>query len=205
MKYSFDNVLVVGAHPDDIEIGCGATISKWYANNIDITCIIMSCENDIRLKETLNAFEALNIPKSNIIIGGFTDGNIPHNKISVSLLDKYVNKRTLILTHNEKDSHQDHKNTCLSAMSAGRNSLNFLQWPTVPFKRINLNESILPSMYVCVDGFMKKKIKSISCHKSQFNRFPKNWDKLVKKDAYIKGINSNCKYSESFYLKKYTI
>lgn len=205
MKYNFDNVVAIGAHPDDIEIGCGASLSKWYSEGLNIKCIVMSCENTTRRFEIYNAFEVLNIPKSCVIIGEFNDGSIPHNKTSVSFIDKYVNEKTLIITHNEHDAHQDHRNTSLSAMSAGRNCLNFLQWTTVPFRRVNTFENTPASFFVCVDDFIEKKLLSLTCHETQLNRFPKNWMELLRNQAYINAINSNCKYAESFYLKKFTI
>jgi LmbE family N-acetylglucosaminyl deacetylase len=205
LKYNFKNVIAIGAHPDDIEIGCGGSLSKWKSEGVDVTCIIMSCENEIRLNETYKAMDVLGIPKQSIVIADFKDGCIPHNKEAVSLIDKYVNKYSLIITHNENDSHQDHRNTSLCAMSAGRKSLSFLQWTTVPFPRINTYENTKPSMYVTIDNYLNTKISAIKCHKSQLLRFSKNWIKLLKNESYNNGVNSNSNFSESFYLKKFTI
>lgn len=205
MKYKFDNIVAVGAHPDDIEIGCGASLSKWYSEGLKITCIVMSCENTTRHKEIYTAFKKLGIPSSSVVIGEFEDGKIPHNKTTVSFLDKHINSQTLLISHNENDTHQDHINTSLSAMSSGRNALSFLQWTTVPFRRVNKFHNIHPSFYVCVDDYIYKKISSIECHNSQIKRFPINWKELIKQEALLKAVNSNCKYVESFYLKKFTI
>ena len=96
MKYNFKNVIAIGAHPDDIEIGCGGSLSKWKSEGVDVTCIIMSCENEIRLNETYKAMDVLGIPKQSIVIADFKDGCIPHNKEAVSFEDVKIPDNKLI-------------------------------------------------------------------------------------------------------------
>lgn len=198
-------ILITGAHPDDIEAGCGASISKWVKQGIPITVIVMSCETPIRKKEQEDSFKYLGI--TDYVIADFEDGAIPHNKETVSLLDNIIKDRGIntIFTHSEFDSHQDHQNTMKSTMSAGRNVNNFFHFDTVPFKRINYQEFSKPTTYSEVDNFIDYKIKSLSLHKSQIKRFPQDWEKILEAEARYKGTFISSKYAEAFYCKKLNI
>lgn len=202
---SHSKILVVGSHPDDIEAGCGASLCKWARQGIQITAVIMSCENNIRKKEQEEAFKYLGI--TDYIIANFKDGAIPHNKETVSLLDNIIKEKNIdtILTHSEFDAHQDHHSTMKSAMSAGRNVNNFFHFDTVPFKRINYQEFSKPTVYSEIDNFINCKIEALDLHKSQLNRFPQDWKEILKAEAKYKGTFISSKYAEAFYCKKLNI
>ena len=195
-------ILVIGAHPDDIEVGCGSSLCKWKRNNTTIVAAVMTCENETRRKEQIKAFEVLGI--TDYIIGDFEDGKIPHNKENVSFIDNIINKYQIntIITHSEFDSHQDHHNTMKSAMSSGRLVNNFFHFDTIPFRRINYQELSKPTIYSNIDNFIDYKIKALQCHKSQLPRFPEGWIEKIISEANYKGNSVNVKYAESFYCKK---
>tara|TARA_R110000803_G_scaffold207585_1_gene275610 strand:+ start:157 stop:786 length:630 start_codon:yes stop_codon:yes gene_type:complete len=196
-------ILITGAHPDDIEAGCGASISKWVKQGILITAVVMSCETPTRKKEQEDSFKYLGV--TDYVIANFKDGAIPHNKETVSLLDNIIKDRGIntIFTHSEFDSHQDHQNTMKSTMSSGRNVNNFFHFDTVPFKRINFQELSKPTTYVEINNFIDKKINALKFHKSQIKRFPKNWEEILKSEARYKGTFISSNYSEAFYCKKF--
>lgn len=196
------NVLVIGAHPDDIEVGCGASLCKWVKNGVNVVAVVMTCENDIRRKEQENSFKVLGIDKYHI--GHFIDGKMPHDKESVSFIDNLIKQHNIntIITHSEFDAHQDHHNTMKSAMSSGRLINNFLHFDTVPFRRINYQELSKPTVYSNVNDFIQCKIKSIKCHESQLSRFPIDWEEKLISEANYKGNFVNTRYAESFYCKK---
>ena len=122
-------VLLLGAHCDDIEIGCGATlvelVTRWP--ELDIHAVIF-CSDDRREKETRQSLATLLGAKSRVTIhfGRLRDSYLPYQPVEakeylvsrVSLL-----KPSLVFTHNRHDLHQDHRFVAELTYQALRESL----------------------------------------------------------------------------------
>src|SRR3989304_1972751 len=136
-------ILAVGAHPDDIELGCGGTIRKHILNGDEVTCIIAaggekSGDKEKRKSEALMAAKLIGIKDIQFL--DLPDTMIRHDGLTVGLLDKYINEEDgIIYVHSPKDYHQDHANIAKSVLSASRkmkNSVFFYETPstTIEFK-----------------------------------------------------------------------
>src|SRR5262245_26342048 len=78
---SIRHVLCLGAHCDDLEIGCGGTILKLAAgaNRPDFTWVVFSSDTTREAEALLSAQEFLrDAPRSRIIIKKFRDGFLPY-------------------------------------------------------------------------------------------------------------------------------
>lgn len=115
-KTSRLKVLCLGCHSDDIEIGCGGTILQWLSSykNLEIVWVVFSSGGSGREKEA-RASAALFLEsagKSEIIIKDFRDGFFPFDGANVKTVFEDELKQTspdVVLTHNGKDAHQDHR------------------------------------------------------------------------------------------------
>ncbi|MGH9294502.1 MAG: PIG-L deacetylase family protein, partial [Acidimicrobiales bacterium] len=115
-------VLAIGAHPDDVEIGCGAALLAHKVAGDDITLLVMSdgrsgtpssgasrgFSDGSRIAEQE---EAAAILGAELIWGGFRDGSVPDGPEAVGVIDDAVRRSgaDLVYTHAERDSHQDHR------------------------------------------------------------------------------------------------
>src|ERR1043165_9257035 len=111
-------VLCVGAHSDDIEIGCGGTVLRMIEQNKNIEFYwLVLCSNPQRaIEATKSANEFLKgVKKKTIIVKDFRDGFLPYIGAPVKEAFEEI-KRTfvpdLIFTHTRQDLHQDHRMTC---------------------------------------------------------------------------------------------
>ena len=117
------NILFVGAHPDDIEIGCGGTISKHLSMGDNVYVLVLSNgekgKHPAKFEECLDSMEFLKVKPENIIFGNFPDGYIKDDQYTVNFIEEYVKKFKIhrIYTHHPNDRHQDHRN-CSNAVSA---------------------------------------------------------------------------------------
>jgi LmbE family N-acetylglucosaminyl deacetylase len=108
-------VLCLGAHCDDIEIGCGATIRKLILSGqrVEIFWNVFS-SNPVRKVEAENSAEKFtrDAASINVEINNFRNGYFP--SISAEIKDYFeILKRRfepdVVFTHFAKDAHQDHR------------------------------------------------------------------------------------------------
>ena len=107
-------ILCLGAHSDDIEIGCGGTIMKLLQtySNAELLWVVFSA-NEIRKQEALKSASLLLEKASNkeIIIHHFRDSFFPYqgSEIKESFEDMKTFNPDIIFTHQSNDYHQDHR------------------------------------------------------------------------------------------------
>jgi LmbE family N-acetylglucosaminyl deacetylase len=109
-------VLCLGCHSDDIEIGCGGTVLQWLSShkNLEIVWVVFSSGGSEREKEarTSAALFLEHAKKKEVIIKDFRDGFFPFDGAQIKNVFEDELKKTspdVILTHNGKDAHQDHR------------------------------------------------------------------------------------------------
>jgi LmbE family N-acetylglucosaminyl deacetylase len=107
-------VLCLGAHSDDIEIGCGGAILRLSESRpVDFTWIVFS-SGEIRKKEAQSSAD-LFLAKAHskqVIVKDFRNGFFPYTAIEIKEYFESLKEGTepdLIFTHYSKDFHQDHR------------------------------------------------------------------------------------------------
>ena len=107
-------VVCIGAHCDDIEIGCGGTLAvlsqAWPKAHFH--CLVFSGD-EVRTRESRRCLELmLGANRFNLQVLGYRDGYFPSDwadiKRSVSDLSRAV-EADLVFTHASSDLHQDHR------------------------------------------------------------------------------------------------
>jgi LmbE family N-acetylglucosaminyl deacetylase len=108
-------VLFLGAHCDDIEIGCGATILRLRESmpEAEIRWLILS-SNEVRRREAMKSAEHFLGKESqdSIRIESFRDGYLPYSGSQVKDVFEEFKREVspdLIFTHYRHDRHQDHR------------------------------------------------------------------------------------------------
>jgi LmbE family N-acetylglucosaminyl deacetylase len=122
-------VLCLGAHADDIEIGCGGTLLDLIARRPDtrVHWVVLSARG-VREREASESAERFlaGATEKKIQLGQFRDGYFPYEGSAVkdffeSLKDEVT--PDLILTHHRDDLHQDHRIVCDLTWNTFRNHL----------------------------------------------------------------------------------
>jgi LmbE family N-acetylglucosaminyl deacetylase len=108
-------LLCLGAHSDDIEIGCGGTILRLITEVPDLVVrwIVFSATG-IREAEARNSADAFlqNVFNKRVDLGTFRDGYFPFQGADIKDYFEAVKADfdpTLVLTHRHGDAHQDHR------------------------------------------------------------------------------------------------
>ena len=118
------NILCLGAHSDDIEIGLGGTILRLAEEypNLAVTWVVFSAAGDRAVEARKSAEEFLqDVQGRQIILKEFKDGYFPSNTAAIKDVFEDLKKSLspdVIFTHYRNDLHQDHR------------QLNELTWNT---------------------------------------------------------------------------
>jgi LmbE family N-acetylglucosaminyl deacetylase len=123
------SVLLLGAHCDDIEIGCGGTVLALAARQpeVEVHWVVLS-SNDVRGPEAeacARKFLA-GVRSSEIVIQRFRDGYFPSEGDRIKDFFEELKRRVspdLIFTHQRDDWHQDHRLVCELSWNTWRNHL----------------------------------------------------------------------------------
>jgi len=215
------DILVFGAHPDDVELGCSGTIIKHLKNGLNIGIIDLTRgelgtrgTSETRNKETLNATKILGVQlRENM---KFKDGLFENNeKNKIKLIKKIRKYRPdIVLTNAPSDRHPDHGRSSQLTIDAcflsGLEKINTNQkiWrPKHVYHYIQFN-NLIPDFVVDITKEMEEKMKSILCYKTQFyNPASKETETIISSKDFLESIKyrakdlgrqSDCKYAEGF-------
>ena len=107
-------ILCLGSHSDDIEIGCGGTILRLLSSNqnVQVVWVVFSSSKE-REREARSSAELFleQAKQKEIIVNDFRDGYFPFEGAKIKDFFEELKRVSpdLILTHNRKDAHQDHR------------------------------------------------------------------------------------------------
>ena len=215
------DILVFGAHPDDVELGCGGTILKHIKQGLKVGIIDLTNgelgtrgTSLTRFDETKKATKVLGVHiRENM---GFKDGFFENNERNRIDLIKKIRKYQpeIVITNAPSDRHPDHGRasdlTLVSCFLSGLEKIDTSQkvWrPKHIYHYIQFN-NILPDFIVDISNEMDKKIESVLCYKTQFYNpnsdesetiiSSKDFLESIKYRAKDLGRQSNCKYAEGF-------
>ena len=202
-------ILCLGAHSDDIEIGCGGTILKLAEEypKAQFYWVVFSAEGQ-RAEEAYKSAERFlsNITSKVIDIQAFRDSYFPF--VGATVKDHFVRLKNdfdpdLILTHFAKDAHQDHRLISELTWNAFRNNL-ILEYE-IPKYDADLGN---PNLYVHLnESLVQEKISKIC--KVFSSQSGKEWfgEDSFRSIMRIRGLESNSpsKYSEAFYCRKMVV
>jgi len=122
-------LLCIGAHSDDLEIGCGGTVLTWLASMpaIEVTWVVLSAEG-ARASEARRSARAL-LPRAaarKVVIANFRDGYLPAQYTEVKSFFEDLKGEVdpdVVLTHLLHDRHQDHRLVAELTWNTWRNHL----------------------------------------------------------------------------------
>lgn len=163
------NVLAIGAHPDDIEMGCFATLAKHYFDGDKIFGVMITngeLGGDVGLRRKEQEAAAKEIDMK-LIFGNFPDGDVRENASMVTFLDNIIKKNEIdvVYTHSEKDRHQDHRAIARASISAARTVRELYC-----YEDLSLVSSFNPQLFVDVTETFQFKKSALQKYESQIDR-----------------------------------
>ncbi len=193
------NILAIGAHPDDIELGCGASLAKFVECGVHVRALVLTegqvgnRTGDSRVEETRAALSLLGV--EDIYTEQYPDTKLGSclNEI-IKVIESHVNDidPDRVYTMYENDRHQDHRATFEASIVACRSARQILCYET-PSSWTNFE----PQVFECVDGYHERKIAALALHKSQRDR-PYTQPDAMRTSGQFRGQQIGVKVAEAF-------
>lgn len=180
------DILAIGAHPDDVELGCGGTLAKMISENKKVGILDLT-EGELgtrgtaltRKSEAEEAGKILSIAyRENLKFrDGFFKNDDIHKIELIKIIRKY--KPDIVLANAVNDRHPDHGKAAklvydacfLSGLLKIQTSYNGVtqdKWrPKHIFNYIQWNEE-KPDFIIDISHFLDKKIEACMAYKTQF-------------------------------------
>lgn len=199
-------ILAIGAHPDDVEFGCGGTLALHAQADHEVYLLIMTeghmgGELDVRKKEQMAAADILK-PKE-FFWGGYQDTDLsPHMNQLVHDIENVIKQiePDLIFVNSEEDTHQDHRALSKAAISATRYVKNVLFYEGPTTQRFS------PNVFVDIKETMDVKIEMLLAHRSQVAKTNIEGLSIVdiaRSTAIFRGIQGRVQFAEGFVPLRY--
>lgn len=161
-----ERVLAIGAHPDDVEIGCGGILLRHRDAGHSVTILTLTDgeaggKASVRREESQRAAALLS---ARLLLLSLTDTQITEAATTISSISRVIEdvRPTTIYAHSLCDVHQDHRSAHHATMVAARviPRVYTYQSPstTVDFR---------PEHFVSIDDVLERKLNLIERHESQ--------------------------------------
>lgn len=197
-------LLLLGAHCDDIEIGCGASILRltreYPIEHVQWIVFTSTAQRQAEAKESA-AFFLQDVKQKSIVVNDFKDGILPQQAGDVKDYFEQIKrdlKPDIIFTHYRNDLHQDHRLINELTWNTFRNQL-ILEYEIQKYDGDLGN----PSFFIPVDEqTAKRKTKAIL----EFfgSQSGKHWfdEETFLALMRLRGMESATRYAEAFYMRK---
>ncbi|GAA2143004.1 PIG-L family deacetylase [Nocardioides koreensis] len=194
------DVLCLGAHPDDVEIGCGGTLLQLaLRSDVRVTGVVLTGEGE-RVREGSSALSRF-IPSAKVETAELPDGRLPARWEDVKQVLEDVAASCapdIVFAPRVDDAHQDHRLIGTLASTVWRNSL-ILHYE-IPKWDGDLGA---PTHFVPLDaGVARRKVELLNdCFPSQVGR---DWwdDEFFLGLMRIRGVECRSQYAEGFFASK---
>lgn len=190
-------VLAIGAHPDDVEIGCGGRLAQHVLEGDEVTILTLTGgaaggEVGDRQRESRAAASLLN---AELFEGGLPDTALSSGAETISVIERIIRQvqPDVVYTHSSHDTHQDHRAAHEASMVAARRVGSVLC-----YQAPSATTGFTPAHFVDVESTLSAKLAAIRCYASQVRKCDYLDEELLTATARYWARFTNVRYAEAF-------
>jgi LmbE family N-acetylglucosaminyl deacetylase len=194
------NILAIGAHPDDIEFGCGGTLIKYASKGHDVHVLVLTDGGrggDAAERRREQEAAATLLGAHQLFWGGYRDTEVVLDRDLIQKVEAVLHRirPQLILAPFGDDTHQDHRYLSSAVVTASRYTRNvlFYEGPTTA--------NFTPSVFVDVNAVLERKLDALRAHASQVEKTGVEHLSildLAQAAAHFRGVQGRVRNAEGF-------
>ncbi len=194
------NILATGAHPDDIEFGCGGTLIKYALKGHDVHLLVLTDGGrggDVAERRHEQEAAAKLLGAHQLFWGGYQDTEVTLDRDLIQKVEGVLHRIQphLILAPFGDDTHQDHRYLSASVVTASRYTRNvlFYEGPTTA--------NFTPSVFVDINAVLERKLDALRAHASQVGKTGVEHLsilELAQAAAHFRGVQGRVRNAEGF-------
>jgi len=202
---SVRTVLAVGAHPDDMELGCAGTLALHSLRGDKVYLLVLtkgeaSGDADVRERECRESTKILGA--CDLFMGGLPDTKVSDGRETIDVIENILDevKPNIVYAPSSKDTHQDHRNAGYAVLSACRRCRVILLYEGASTQR-----DFNPQVFVDIRDTFQKKIEATRAFGSQVGNhgmYSKAM-KAVEGLAKFRGYQAGVEVAEAFEVGKF--
>ena len=204
-------ILAIGAHFDDVEIGCGGMLLKRVDQGDSVTILTIThseysvpnnnlsrsaeiAKEEARKAADMIGAELICVDKDPLVLS--------HNEKLVYEIESVIetNKPDMVLAHWGGDFHSDHAAVSLCSIRAARRVNNILLYRSNWYHTETLFNG---NHYVDISGYVERKLEMIKIFKSVLKQVNYSWIEFIHKQNQYEGSKIGVNAAECFQCIKY--
>lgn len=191
-------ILAIGAHPDDLELACGATLAKLIDEGHEVRTVVMSYgasggDGAVRSIEAQNGSRYLRV--AHTTVHDFEDTALErYELLMVAAIEQAIAefRPDVVLTHSHHDQHQDHDAVYAATLRAARRCSSILCYESPSATR-----DFSPDFFVDVTSHIDVKVHAIELHRDQRLK-PYMTGSRTRATAAFRGSQARVPFAEGF-------
>lgn len=206
-------ILAIGAHLDDVELGCGGVLALAARRQYPVAVVVVTRSSYVGLSTVRGREDAVREGRAALQVLGLAEPieldyptmDIPDTSDVVMRIERVINEfePTVIFTHDVFSTHQDHRRTGWSSLSAGRKVPSILAFESMT-PSASLPRPFRPQLYVDVSVTIEQKLEAIRRHDTQVRRYGNEWIRAISARATLRGWEARVDYAEAFEVLRLT-
>lgn len=195
-RRSTPTVLAIGAHPDDVEIGCGGALIRHAAAGHDVVLLTLTQgeqggSRDLRVRES---YAAADLIGARLRLEDLPDTHVPESGVTIQAITKVIDEvaPTHVYTHSFNDNHQDHRAVHRATLVAARGV-----GEVCCYQAPSTNIGFAPSRFVDVSDAIDRKLEAIRVFDSQWSTREYLDDEMIRATARYWSRFGRGRYAEA--------
>ncbi|MCE5344665.1 MAG: PIG-L family deacetylase [Bacteroidales bacterium] len=200
-------IVVVGAHPDDPETGCGGTMILYATEGHEVVSAYLTrgeagihgkSYEEASLIRTNEALEACKVMKARAVFLRQIDGSCEITADRYIEMYDFLKSENpdIVFTHWPVDTHRDHRICSILVYDAWLKLNRGFDLYYFEVESGGQTQNFPPTNFVDISSVIEKKHAACFCHESQnmvhvYSEFHEHMEKF-------RGMQANCKYAEAF-------
>lgn len=207
------NILAVGAHHDDVELGCSGTLIKHVDRGDRVFVVVVTTSEYRNPKGVLirdgeiadaEGRKAAELMGAELTCLGYKTFDVPFDESLTQALNAIIDEHDIdtIYGHWVHDIHRDHMNAGRCTLMAGRHVPRFLMYRS---NHYDSDEPFGGNFYSDITDTFERKLDVIKAHRSELERVRYRWIDFFTKQNENDGQKIGVKYAECFEVVRYLI